>query len=136
MVHLHEVFSLDALQPAEAITPIDTGLAASGMDRIATILATYTQADALRWIVSQWPPSALLARRLLVFGVLGEVVVELRPEVLTSKRSPLRGATKAEDVIAFLLDPRGGEASLEELLTYLVELLHLGSLGSPHDGRS
>ena len=103
---------------------------------MVAILATYTQNDALRWIVNQWPSSMLLARALMVFGVFAEVLVEFRPEILTSKRSPLRGSTRAENVMAYLLDPSGGDDTLEELLTYLVELLHPGTLGCVREGRS
>ena len=135
-IHLHDVFSVDARGPRQADTPVDTRPQFGGMEQVAAVLATYTQSDALRWIVSQWPPSALLARSLMVFGVFAEVLVEFRPEILTSRRSPLRGAMRAESVMAYLLDPSGGDETLEELLTYLVELLHPGSLGCVCEGRS
>jgi pSer/pThr/pTyr-binding forkhead associated (FHA) protein len=124
--------------PGETETPTPSGgrPPTNGMTAIAAILATYTERDALHEIIGRWPLSALLARALLVLEVLAEVIVEFRPDSLVSNRSPLRGAKAAEGVIVYLLDPAGGDESLEEILTYLVEMIHPGILGDPGEGRS
>jgi predicted component of type VI protein secretion system len=135
-VHLHEIFSSDALDLHEVETPSDTRPTTNGMNNVAAILATHSQNEALQWVLSRWTPSQLLARALLVFEIFAEVAVEFRPQILATEGSPLRSAMRAEEVIVYLLDPSGGDESLEELLTYLLELAHADALGYVRGGSS
>lgn len=121
--------------PKTGDSSVDARPADRGMAQIAALLATRPDAEAVRWVVSQWPPSQLLARALDVLDILADIVVEYRPELLTAKRTPLKGSRTAGEVIAFLLDPGGGDESLQELFTFLVGILHPRLLG-PHGGET
>jgi pSer/pThr/pTyr-binding forkhead associated (FHA) protein len=134
-VHLDEI-SLENLDPLESETSNDPRRTRNGILAIAAILATYTERHTFQELIRRWPLSALLARALLVMEVFAEVIVGFRPEALVSDRSPLRAAQASEEVIGYLLDPSGGDESLEELLTYLVEMIHPGMRENSGERRS
>jgi hypothetical protein len=107
-----------------------------GSASISAILATLPQREQLKAILNQWPPNLLLARCLAVFEILGEVLVELRPEMLASLRPPLGPSATVNDIIAFLLDPSGGDEAIEAVYTQLLALLRPGTLPPISDGSS
>ena len=107
-----------------------------GSASLIAILATLPQREQLKAILNQWPPNRLLARCLAVFEILAEVLVELQPEKLASLRPPLGPSATVNDVIAFLLDPSGGDEAIEAVYAQLLALLRPGTLPPVSDGSS